>query len=195
MKRLLPALIVTLLALFAACIGEGATSADCAAGSTGRFQEAQAEAPFAIYCPTYVPQGFRLDSVTFGMDQKFASETTPPPGTGIMTATFTDPNSSARLRFMQGLLGVSSEAHLSESYEGQPTEEVSYGDFAAILYPEYDNPQLGPQPSIVIGHSLDERQHFIDGVGVDAPTMKRIAEGMVRLGPFGGPPGDETSGR
>lgn len=181
MKRLLPTLIMVSLALVVACDREGATSAVCAAGSSTRFRDTQEEAPFGVYCPSFLPEGFRLESIAFHRE-KLSPAVTPALGVGQVTAVFADPDSGARLRFMQGLLGVSFEFHLGEPYEGQPVEEVDYGDFQAILYPQYDNPELGPQASIVIGHSPDERQHFIDGVGVDAATMKRIAEGMVPLG-------------
>ena len=138
----------------------GSAATACAAGSTERFLEIQKQAPFAVYCPTYLLEGFQLKSAS---------------------------SNGQRLEILEGILGT--DLFPGFRYQTPPprVDHVLYGgDSSATLFDV--SPQ--PESAVVRGTSPDHRDHVIYGnsAALDADTMRHIAERMIRLGPFATPP-------
>ncbi len=157
----------------------------CAFNSTQRFLDAQRQAAFTIYCPSYLPSGFRLDTISFDQS-KFAG--TPPPGLGAFIARFVD-DTGTTITFSQGALGNDLFPQWRAGRPPPALGTVLYGgDFDATLYDVWPG-QTGPQSAIVWSSSPSAQQHVILGnsTALDADVMRRIAEGMLRLDITGTP--------
>jgi hypothetical protein len=155
--------------------------AACAAGSNEPFLAVQREVEFAIYCPTYLPDGFTMKRVSLD-----------PPKSGtptFLTAVFAQPDGT-EIDFWQFIPG--NDVFPQWRQYGPPARvgPVAYGgDFLATLWDVWTAPSQ-PKSAVVWGVAPDGRYHVISGnsATLDADTMRRIAEGMVRLGPLGTPP-------
>jgi hypothetical protein len=153
----------------------------CAAGSNEPFLAVQREVEFAIYCPTYLPDGFTMKRVSLD-----------PPKSGtptFLTAVFAQPDGT-EIDFWQFIPG--NDVFPQWRQYGPPARvgPVAYGgDFLATLWDVWTAPSQ-PKSAVVWGVAPDGRYHVISGnsATLDADTMRRIAEGMVRLGPLGTPP-------
>src|SRR6266567_2748397 len=124
----------------------------CAADSSSRFQEAQKQAPFAVYCPTFVPDGFVLARFSFGQDDKWPPGVTPPPGVGNLHADFVNSATGTKIQFFQGLIGDPfPQLRLSPP---ATRDEASYGgELQATLTPSYGSAQYGVVPAVVMSGS------------------------------------------
>jgi hypothetical protein len=147
----------------------------CAFNSTERFLEIQRQASFAVYCPTYLPGGFRLDHAVFASAK---------PGSvpDQVVATFVDDAKDEALSFIQGLSGSDVFPNW-RLYTQPPSEPVRYGDFSATLYDEYTFPDGSQESAVVWADAPDGKLHLIFGSSpmLDTATMRQIAEGMVRV--------------
>ncbi len=158
----------------------------CAAGSTERFLAVQREAAFAIYCPTYLPAGYIVDHIDFwpmtaAPDKLHEVD--------ALSANFVNPATGGKIWLSEG-------SHANDifpewkQYGTPPSEQVPYGDFTITLYHEYTFPDGIRESPALWGSSPEGRQQIVmsQTVPIDAETMRRIAEGMARLGPIGTPP-------
>jgi hypothetical protein len=146
----------------------------CAAGSTEQFIAVQRQAPFAVYCPTYLSSGFRLDHVTFASSK-------PASVPDQVDAVFVD-DQQGRITFYQGVSGNDLFPNW-RLYTQPPSEPVRYGDFSATLYHEYTFPDGSEESAVVWADAPDGKLHLIFGSSplVDTATMRAIAEGMTKV--------------
>ena len=151
----------------------------CAAGSTQAFLDVQEEAPFTVYCPTQVPEGYSLTSLDFDVPPV----ATPEPDLGFFTAFFTHEETGATIEFVQGNEGASWEEAILQQREGQTPEEVPYADFTVDSYPGVPEEGAEFMAPAVFGHSPDGWQHYITASDLDGDALKAIAESMVPVAP------------
>jgi hypothetical protein len=170
----------------------------CAADSTERFLEAQAEVPFTVLCPTFLPEGFELEELTAGLIEFAPGAATPPPGQwpGEVDATFTNPEEGASVRLMQGSLGVSLGAAITRlaSQQGIGPETTAFGDLEGTLYAPLTRPAtdiLNPFSAEVslgaamtaVGPGGPPPGYALLTEEVDVDAVKQIAAGMRPVGP------------
>lgn len=153
----------------------------CAAGSTERYAEAQQWAWFDVYCPGFLPEGFALVRLEFG-DSKTADGQTPAPQGGEVFAEFTNEGTGGRIRIGEGLLGNDLFPQWREFAPPEPSSLLYGGAIEAMLWPPYEDPNIGPHPAVAWATSEGIVQRLILADGVDEETTRAIAEGMVRVG-------------
>jgi len=192
-RRLAPITIVSLLltaalamlAIERACSRSGTQhepQAACEPESRDEFLRAQRETTFPIYCPTFLPEDFRLERFHFGL-AKYPRGVIPPPDSASLIAVFRNATTGTQITFGQGNLG---NALFPTWLEKPPTNlgRIAYGrEVRATLY-TYTIPREPLDPRSAVWGSEDGHQHVITGRGVDAETLQTIAEGMLRLGPL-----------
>jgi hypothetical protein len=170
----------------------------CAADSTERFLEAQAQVPFHVFCPTFLPEGFELEELTAGLFEFAPGAATPPPDQwpGEVDATFTNPEEGASVRLMQGNLGVSLGASITRlaSQQGIAPETTPFGELEGTLYAPLTRPPAGTQSPFSADVSLGAALTAVapgdapPGYAllteeVEVDTVKEIAAGMRPVSP------------
>jgi len=181
-----------------AAVSPTAEAVACAADSTERFLEAQAEVPFAVFCPTFLPEGFELEELRAGLIEFAPGAATPPPGQwpGEVDATFRNPEEGASVRLMQGSLGVSLGAAITRlaSQQGIGAETTAFGDLEGTLYAPLTRPPAGTQNPFSAEVSLGAAMTAVGPGGpppgyallteeVDVDAVKEIAAGMRAVSP------------
>lgn len=152
----------------------------CAAGSTQRFRDVVAEAPWAVYCPAFLPDGYELEDIVYGLDLLGADRRRG----GAMQARFVNTETGGHVTFIQGLPGLSA---LTSGIRGQEVlENIPYGDQEAKLFrssPDYPGaPFLAVKASF--GHLLyfmatsGEITHWIEASGLTEDETREIAAEM-----------------
>jgi hypothetical protein len=164
-----------------------AEQAACAAGSGQAFRETQAQAGFAVYCPTFLPEGFALEEISF-LPLRFAPGVTPSAdeaGSGVLDATFTDPVSGASVMLAQGSLGLSFVSSLIEmaEQEGLDPQTVAYGELEGSLYAPLTALANSGVGSFLIAVLPDGTAHVLQTEGIDVETAMEIAAGMRPVSP------------
>ncbi len=159
-----------------------ADQAACAAGSGQAFSETQAQAGFALYCPTFLPEGFALEEIAF-LPLRFAPGVTPSAdeaAAGVLDATFTDPDSGASVMLSQGGLGLSFVRSLIEmaQQEGVTPQTTAYGEMEGSLNAPLMALASSVVGGLVIANLDDGTTHVLQTEGVDVETVKEIAAGM-----------------
>ena len=149
----------------------------CAAGSSERFQEVSLKAPWPVHCPTFMPDGYQLEEISYGLDILGA---VPGVGVGAMEARFTNADTGARVTFVQGLPGLSA---LTSTIRGQPVLGViPYGDFQADLFESLPDAPNAPFLAVMGEPSL-EVTHWIEAEGLSEDEVRRVAAEMRPVSP------------
>jgi hypothetical protein len=150
----------------------------CAAGTSVPFHEVGAEAPFTVYCPTFLPDGYELEEIAYGLDVAGAA---PDGGVGAMEAVFSNAESGGRIRFVQGLPGLS--ALTSGVRGGEVLGNVPYDDLEATM--SRSAPEAPGAPFLAVLTSDANITHWIEAAGPTEDEVRQIAAGMR---PVEGPP-------
>ena len=152
------------------------TAAACAAGSKQRFREVDAEAPWPVYCPTFLPEGYEVEEIIYGLDISGAA---PEAGVGAMQAQFVNAQTGGRITFVQGLPGLS--VLTSAIRDSEELGDIPYDDFAAKLF---RSPSETPgELFLAVLGSSDEITHWIEATGPSEDEMRQIAAGMQPVSP------------
>ncbi len=146
----------------------GANTPACAADSTQAFLQAQASAPFKVYCPTFLPAGFALEDVHF---EETTQPGTPVPGPGAVVATFTRASPKGSIELVQGRPDLSVITDVRTSSEGQPGE-TAYDGFQGNIFAKG-----------VLARSPDGYTHVILADGLTADELQQVAAGMAAVAP------------
>jgi len=148
-------------------------ASECAGGSGGRLSEIQAEAPFQVYCPTWVPEGLTFLGSEYGGGVWLAllERTT-------LEATFVDAAGTTKVRFIQGRPDLDVALKLFT-----PTgETIAYGDqFQAEVYESLPNVPFAGPLLVAVTTTPDGFGRWIDGQGIDLEQLKRMAASMKPL--------------
>jgi DNA-binding CsgD family transcriptional regulator len=154
----------------------------CALDSTGRFLDAEQQATFPVYCPSFLPAGFELTNLNYDVS-KYPRDSAAPPGSGMVFAVFSSPSTGARLRISQGQLGND----LFPQWKTYPPPLSMplrlANEIEATFYPAYVEPGVGTQPAVIRGLSPSGKQMVLDAEGLDTDTMTAIGQGMIRVSP------------
>lgn len=143
----------------------------CADGSTQQFREVSADAPWSVYCPTFLPDGYELDDIVYGLDIAGAA---PEGGMGAVQAQFVNPETGDSITFIQGLPGLS--ALTSGIRGGEALAETPYGDFQAELFESA--PEAPGTPFLAVLGSSDDITHWIEAIGPSQDETRQVAAGM-----------------
>jgi hypothetical protein len=136
----------------------------CAADSALRFLEMQNSAPFDVYCPTFLPEGFVLEQIEFGQAADAPAE-----GEGAVLAVFQRNDPEARVELVQGRPGVAAIAEFQIA--GQDLiGETAYDGFTANLF------ETG-----LLARSPDGFTHKIAAQGLTTNDIIQIAAAMQPL--------------
>jgi hypothetical protein len=157
----------------------GATEAEavvCAADSTQQFRDVDAEAPWSVYCPVYLPDGFQLESIEYSLDLAGAA---PSAGKGALEARFEDSATGARVNLVQGLPGLS--ALTSGIRDGHQLGRVSYGDLPANLFTADPAAPDAPYLAVLATSSPDGVTHWLQTIGLSEDDTRSIAGQMARV--------------
>lgn len=161
-------------------------TAVCAAGSTDRFQELQKQAPYRVYCPTYLPDGFELTGASYSTLLTGAvPEEEGGPSVGLLAATFVNSATGAELEIIQGPSGIAVVASEIKFAPATTLEQVPYGDLeGSLLEPPG---QIPGQPSFWVraesAEGIFRLVRSLHARGLDASEVKRIAGNMRPLRP------------
>ena len=158
-------------------------SAACAAASTDEFQGAQAESDFAMYCPTFLPEGLSLTELRFTPLDVTPEMDAPPPGE--LNAAFVSPDNETQVALYQGRLGasfVSSLVRLADE-EGVSPEPVSYGDLEGTLYAPLTTITDVALGVFVVVELPGGITHVFHTAEVDVATVREIAAQMQPVSP------------
>ena len=155
----------------------------CAAASTSEFQEAQATSDFAMYCPTFLPEGLSLAELRFT-----PPDATPPhdgPSPGELNAAFVSPDFETQVALYEGHLGASFVASIVElaEDEGVSPEPVAYGDLEGTLYAPLTTITDVSLGTFVIVDLPGGIRHVLHTAEVDVATVREIAAAMQPVSP------------
>ena len=156
-----------------AAVSPTAEAVACAAGSTEAFVEAQEQAPFVVYCPTFLPAGLTLEDVGYSPE-----DVTHGPTVG---GAFTSSAPEVRVDFVQG--GPLPLSLLTTGIRfgggGPSGTMVPYADFDVELW-------LPGEPGMavaVLGQSPDGATHWMVAQGLTEDELKEIAASMRPVSP------------
>lgn len=155
----------------------------CAADSTDEFQEAQAASDFAMYCPTFLPEGLSLTELRFTAPDATPAMDAPPPGE--LDAAFVSADMETQVALYQGRLGasfVSSLVRLAEE-EGVSPQPVTYGDVEGTLYAPLITITDVALGTFMIVEFPGGITHVLHTAEVDVATVKAIAAAMQPVSP------------
>jgi hypothetical protein len=145
----------------------------CASGSTERFREIDADAPWAVYCPTFLPEGYALEDISYGLDLWGA---VPAAGVGAMEARFVNAETGGRITFVQGTPGLS--ALTSGVRGGEALGDIPYGDSGLAARLSQSPLDVPDGPFFGVMASSGEHTHWIEAVGTSEEETRSIAAGM-----------------
>ncbi len=159
------------------------TPVPCAADSTDEFQEAQATSDFAMYCPTFLPEGLSLAEL------RFTPPDAPPPhegpSPGELNAAFVSSDFETQVVLYEGHLGASFVASIVElaEDEGVSPEPVAYGDLEGTLYAPLTTITDVSLGTFVIVDLPGGIRHVLHTAEVDVATVRAISVGMQSVSP------------
>ena len=158
-------------------------SAACAAASTDEFQGAQAESDFAMYCPTFLPEGLSLTELRFTPPDATPALDAPLPGE--LNAAFVSTDFETQVVLYEGHLGASFVASIVEfaEDEGVSPESVPYGDLEGTLYAPLTTITDVSLGVFVIVEFPGDITHVLHTAEVDVATVREIAAGMQSVSP------------
>jgi hypothetical protein len=155
----------------------------CAADSTEQFLEAQATSDFAMYCPTFLPEGIALAELSFSPLRATPPMDAPPPGE--LNAAFVSSDLETQVVLYEGHLGASFVASIVElaEEEGLSPEPIAYGDVEGSLYAPLTTITDVVVGAFVIVEFPDGITHVLHTAEVDVATVREIAAGMQSVSP------------
>jgi hypothetical protein len=159
------------------------TPVACAAASTSEFQEAQATSDFAMYCPTFLPEGLSLAELRFTPLDATPEMDAPSPGE--LNAAFVSSDFETQVVLYEGHLGASFVASIVElaEDEGVSPEPVAYGDLEGTLYAPLTTISDVSLGTFVIVDLPGGIRHVLHTAEVDVATVREIAAGMQSVSP------------
>ena len=155
----------------------------CAAGSTDQFLEAQAASDFAMYCPTFLPEGLSLAELRFTPPDATPAMDAPSPGE--LNVAFVSADHETQVVLYEGRLGASFVASIVElaDEEGISPEPTDYGDVQGTLYAPLTTISGVAVGAFVIVEFPGDITHVLHTAEVDVATVREIAAGMQPLSP------------
>jgi hypothetical protein len=173
MRAVSPAPEVTPSPTAQAVVSQTPDAIACAADSTEAFVDAQEEAPFTVYCPTFLPAGLTLEDVGYSPE-----DVTHGPTVG---GAFANSALGVRVEFVQGeALPLSLLTTGVRFGGGGPSGTmIPYGDFLAELW-------LPGEPGMalaVLGESPDGVTHWMVAQGLTEDELREIAASLRPVSP------------
>ena len=148
----------------------------CAGGSFEDFKAAEEEVGFTVFCPTFLPEGFKLDSLR--VNKTPADPLGNTTDTYFLNATFAD-GEGLTLVFMQGYPGILFESAATLARGDQSPEGlIAYADFQVQFYLMVPADDITLNP-MVFGRGADGANHFISGF-IEDEELKQVVASMQR---------------
>ena len=154
--------------IIASACGAESDSAACAAKSGGAYEDQAEVYSWPVYCPTFLPPEFVLESATF------ADVDSPMPDAVLSTVKFVDEDDNVITLFQGFILIVPRDERGLPTV--QPTQEVDFGDIPAQLF------ITGRNTPLIRSMGSESPTRAIRGsLGLDPAILVAVAEGMTRV--------------